>query len=112
MRSQKGYDLSFLLFPYEVFDVFPNVKYEEDKKWQRCLIFSMKVQNEGTKTEGFRAFEDLEKFFKLSFIVLYSKKQVFLKTKLGNPFRLIKLSPKKRAEQPLSILYVGHTVSE
>ena len=49
---------------------------------------------------------DLETYFKLSLLVLYSKKNKLLKTKLVNPFQLIKLSPslqKKRGEQPLSL---------
>ena len=50
---------------------------------------------------------DLETFFKLSFLVLYSKKQV-LKTKLVNPFQLIKLSPKEK--RGAAIVYLWITV--
>ena len=38
----------------------------------------------------------METFFKLSFLVLYGKKNKFLKTKLVYPFKLIKLSPKEK----------------
>ena len=39
---------------------------------------------------------NLETIFKISFLVLYSNKNKFLKTKLVNPFQFIKMSPKEK----------------
>ena len=62
---------------------------------------------------------DLETFLKLSFLVLYSKKK-FLKTKLVNPFQLIKLSPKEKRGAAIvykeliktRLIYLGHLRTE